>query len=242
MELLLEDVQGQRYAQDFVDLLDWSVSAGSSSDGDAEYEQFEPGTGSNYYRAPQRYLLYEDPTDLAMDSQGTFAIGVASQSLESFASALTSSYSAIMQDQLRRELTPLFTTIHATLVEATTYIRERIREDLRGMSKVHLQALLSTGRVEEAFKVARIWSNEYPDDADLARFRELLAPGSAEVTDREPNAGALANREWLAENRLEFRGQWVALRNGSLVGHNSDLDSLLDVVGREEGIVFTKVF
>ena len=45
-------------------------------------------------------------------------------------------------------------------------------------------------------------------------------------------------REWLLQHSHEYRGQWVVLGNGGLVGHTADKSEVASIAGRAraEGI------
>lgn len=64
----------------------------------------------------------------------------------------------------------------------------------------------------------------------LAKLREILNAPSEQEQRREAaralaSAAGLrdftADRQWLADHRDEYAGQWVALKNGQLISHGS---------------------
>ncbi len=66
---------------------------------------------------------------------------------------------------------------------------------------------------------------------DVSRLREILnAPAETEqqngVSRANVRAASLrdftADRQWLADHRDEYAGQWVALKDGQLISHGKD--------------------
>jgi hypothetical protein len=47
-----------------------------------------------------------------------------------------------------------------------------------------------------------------------------------------------ANRRWLKEHMGQYKDQWLALRDGALLGASPSLDTLLEQVSREHGVTF----
>lgn len=67
---------------------------------------------------------------------------------------------------------------------------------------------------------------------DMARLREILNAPAGEM--EQPNGTIhadvravnlrdfTADRQWLADHRDEYAGQWVALKGGQLISHSKD--------------------
>ncbi|MBO1351227.1 MAG: hypothetical protein EBE86_029440 [Hormoscilla sp. GUM202] len=83
----------------------------------------------------------------------------------------------------------------------------------------------------------------YPDREILNKYARILAPPVVKVSPSSPERrqNFLANHEWLKENRFKYRGRWIALRNGKLLGNAADVDELVAQVGDLKGIFFTRV-
>jgi len=83
----------------------------------------------------------------------------------------------------------------------------------------------------------------YPDHELLNKYARILAPPVVKVSPSSPERrqNFLANHEWLKKNRLKYRGRWIALRNGKLLGNAADVDELVAQVGDLKGIFFTRV-
>ena len=81
----------------------------------------------------------------------------------------------------------------------------------------------------------------YPNHAELQKYARVLAP--PKIIRRDPPRPSIqADHNWLKANRERFRGQWVALRNGDLLGAAPTLQTLTNKVGKSPEIFFTKVF
>jgi hypothetical protein len=96
-----------------------------------------------------------------------------------------------------------------------------------------------------AFLFARELSSEgakrYPEHRELQKSARVLAPPKVIRSDLPSAPSVKANREWLKEHAKDYRGRWVALRNGGLVGVASSFDELVEQVGDTQGILLTKV-
>jgi len=96
-----------------------------------------------------------------------------------------------------------------------------------------------------AFLLARELSakgaKRYPDHLELQKAARVLAPPKVIRSDLPPTPSVKANREWLKENAKNYRGRWVALRNGEIVGVATSFDELAKQVGDTRGILLTRV-
>lgn len=83
----------------------------------------------------------------------------------------------------------------------------------------------------------------YPDHEILKKYAHILAPPVVKVVPSSPERrqNFLANHEWLKENRFKYRGRWIALHNGKLLGNAANVDELVAQVGDLKGIFFTRV-
>jgi hypothetical protein len=100
---------------------------------------------------------------------------------------------------------------------------------------------LTAGAHLTARSLATTGAAQYPDEAELQKAARILAP--PKLLRRLPaEPEKRANQEWLRAHRLEYRGQWVALRNGQLVGSSDSLQALTAICPISPDILFTKVF
>jgi len=80
----------------------------------------------------------------------------------------------------------------------------------------------------------------YPNHADLQRYARLFAPTRTATRTLPPNPTLTANREWLKSHRSEYRGQWIAIRNGELLETASSLEELIARVGDTTNVLLTR--
>lgn len=100
---------------------------------------------------------------------------------------------------------------------------------------------LTAGAHLTARTLATTGAAQHPDDAELQKAARVLAP--PKLLRRLPADPTIrANQDWLRTHRLEYRGQWVALRNGQLVGNSDSLETLTSIYPISPDILFTKVF
>jgi hypothetical protein len=91
---------------------------------------------------------------------------------------------------------------------------------------------LAAGAYIAARDLSALGHGLFPGDPSLSRFAETLAPPKVVATRPARDPGIRANRDWLKSNCDEYRGKWVGLRNGVLLGAADSLDEL-----RERGLI-----
>jgi len=84
-------------------------------------------------------------------------------------------------------------------------------------------AAIRAAFLEEAHLRARELAAEghqcFPDDPELARYACVLAPPKVLRADLPPDPSGTLDILWLREHVDEYRGQWIALKDGQLVAH-----------------------
>jgi hypothetical protein len=117
---------------------------------------------------------------------------------------------------------------------------------MRLMNRTDFLAAIQSALAVGAFLVARqlsaLGTEQYPEHPRLRNYAHILAPPKVIQRDLPPDSTLFANRDWIMTHRTEFQGQWVALRNGELLGAADSLDVLTQAVPVAKGILFTKVF
>jgi len=104
-----------------------------------------------------------------------------------------------------------------------------------------IQWALAAGAHLAARALATNGAAQYPDAAELQKAARILAP--PKLLRRLPADPTIrANHEWLRSHRLDYHGQWVALRNGQLLANGDSLQALTAVCEISPEILFTKVF
>lgn len=98
---------------------------------------------------------------------------------------------------------------------------------------------LAAGAHLTARKLATEGAQMYPQDAELAKMARILAPpkylGSSPA---DPSVGD--NVRWLRYHAGEYRGQWLAVRNGQLVATALTIKQLMMHVEDRKNTLITK--
>lgn len=95
-----------------------------------------------------------------------------------------------------------------------------------------------------AWKIAVQALKHFPDHAQLQKYEHILAPPKVTSVDRGGHPEIRADREWLQQNRPEYRGRWVGIKNGQLLAVGTSHDEIIAQVGpvKNTGILVTKVY
>jgi hypothetical protein len=81
----------------------------------------------------------------------------------------------------------------------------------------------------------------HPTSPHLAAYAELFGKSPrASIRALPRNSTLEANREWLKENRAIYRGQWIALRDGTLIGVGSSLEDLTSRIKNVSNTLLTR--
>jgi hypothetical protein len=105
-----------------------------------------------------------------------------------------------------------------------------------------VQLALSAGAHMAARNLAAQGAARHPNDANLQKYARILAPPRVLRSDAPPHPGLRANRDWLMTCGDKYRGQWVALHQGTLLGAADSLAALKELIGDTNNILLTKVF
>jgi hypothetical protein len=100
---------------------------------------------------------------------------------------------------------------------------------------------LQAGAHLAAREIAAAGAKLYPNDPQLQKQAEILAPPKIIRRTAVVRPTHRANRDWLKANGETYKGQWVALSEGQLLGTANSLDRLVQSVRRERGVLFTLV-
>ena len=101
---------------------------------------------------------------------------------------------------------------------------------------------LATGAHLLARKLAEYGHRLYPNHQELAKMAHILALPRVVRTDIPPTPSLQANQEWLRVHGGEYRGQWVALRDGILLATAATTRQLRAYLESTDGVLITKVF
>lgn len=99
---------------------------------------------------------------------------------------------------------------------------------------------LKAGAYKAAYQISAEGAEHHPDDPEVQKYARVLAPPKAVAGKKSPESGHKANREWLKEHGSEYSGQWVAVRDGELLGASKSLKELAERMGDTRDVLLTK--
>lgn len=105
-----------------------------------------------------------------------------------------------------------------------------------------IQLALSAGAHLAARNLASQAAKRFPSHLEMQRYNRVLAPPTVTKNTLPADPSLAANRDWLATCSHLYRGKWVGLRNGQLLGSASSLAILAEQIGDTKGVLLTKVF
>lgn len=82
----------------------------------------------------------------------------------------------------------------------------------------------------------------FPSHPEIQKYARVLAPPTVTKSSLPIDPSVRANRDWLSKYGDSYRGRWVGLRNGQLLGSASSLEALAEKIGDTNGVLLTKVF
>lgn len=101
---------------------------------------------------------------------------------------------------------------------------------------------LAAGAHLFARKLATQGARLYPDHLELRKMAHVLAPPRVVNVDVPASPSVRANQAWLRFHADEYRGQWVALREGTLLAIGATAREVWDHLESTDGVMLTKVF
>jgi len=104
-----------------------------------------------------------------------------------------------------------------------------------------IQLALDVGLRLEARQLAAKGVAWHPDHKELQKYARVLAPPRVVRSGLPPDPTLKANSDWLVANRARYSGQWVAIRNGELLGAAASADELTQQIGNKTGALLTVV-
>lgn len=118
-------------------------------------------------------------------------------------------------------------------VDRTAWTAESFREVVR--------LAVAVGAVSTAAELAREGVERFADDPQLRETARVLAPPAARTVARRTELEPDKDRAWIAANRDEYRGRWVALHNGDLVAVAETPERLVEELNGREDVFLTRV-
>ncbi len=100
------------------------------------------------------------------------------------------------------------------------------------------------GHWHGAWKVALEGLKYFPDHAELQKYEHILAPPKVTLVDRGGHPEITANNSWIKQNREQYRGSWVAIKNGEFLASGKNLDEIVEQIGeiKNTGILVTAIY
>ena len=96
-----------------------------------------------------------------------------------------------------------------------------------------------------ARRLALEGTQRYPEQTELKKYADVLAPPSGQVTPSSPQSRAAvkADHAWVKAHGEEYRGHWIALQSGHLLSSSPSFDEVMAEVGdvRGRNIYITKI-
>lgn len=102
-------------------------------------------------------------------------------------------------------------------------------------------AACSPDDLTAAIDLAQLGGRLFPNHERVQRAAQVLAPPVARVTHLPPARGLDDSRAWLREHAGEYEGQWVAVREGRLLGAAYSFAAIKPLIGEGEDAVSTIV-
>lgn len=90
---------------------------------------------------------------------------------------------------------------------------------------------LMAGAHLAARQLASEGAARFPDHEELQKMACILAPPETKVMPGQLTTTWKTNREWLKQNWADFKGKWVALQNGQLLGVADSPQALAQMTG-----------
>jgi hypothetical protein len=100
---------------------------------------------------------------------------------------------------------------------------------------------LQAGDVSLARHIAMEGAEHYPSNRELQEYARVLAPPRILEHQIPANSAVRANHNWLKAHQQDYRGRWIALRHGELVGIADTLEALTSQLETTRGILLTRV-
>lgn len=101
---------------------------------------------------------------------------------------------------------------------------------------------LKSGAHLAARRISVEGAKYYPDDPEVQKQARVLAAPRVVSGHVPPDPARKANREWLEAHGGEYRNQWVAVRNGKLLGAANSPEELVERVGSTKGVLLTRAY
>lgn len=93
-----------------------------------------------------------------------------------------------------------------------------------------LDLALSLDLTQLAAQLALLGAQLFPEHERIQRAAHVLSSSPARSIPAKSTHGLSASRRWLREHADQYRGRWVAVRDGALIGTASSLEPLASLL------------
>ena len=105
-----------------------------------------------------------------------------------------------------------------------------------------IQTALENSDRETAQQLSNQAVKHYPKHEELLKYAHILAPPKVTVDKHPSNRDTEVNQNWVQQNRIQYRGQWVALRNGQLLTSANSIHELIEQLSDKQGVFLTAIY
>lgn len=98
---------------------------------------------------------------------------------------------------------------------------------------MYVKHVLGQGRVARARAILQRILLQYPTDEKLLHLYRAISPGKVVRSNVRYNDRTL-EMDWIKANRSSYRGKWVALLGGKVIGIEDDLKTVLRMVQEKQ--------
>jgi predicted HTH domain antitoxin len=119
-------------------------------------------------------------------------------------------------------------------------VREGVDDDLEHV-RLAIQHAIEVADAKTARALIAEGRARFPDDEWIARAERVMAIPTAHIVPAKPDRDPRADLAWLDAHADEYRGQWVALANGDLVGTAPSIELLAAAVPELKSYFVTRV-
>ncbi len=84
-------------------------------------------------------------------------------------------------------------------------------------------------------------ARRFPEHVQLRKMAHILAPSMPARVGGPADPAVQADMDWLNAHWDEYRGRWVAIRNGKFLGAAKVLDDLVAQIGDIKGMMLAPV-
>ena len=104
-----------------------------------------------------------------------------------------------------------------------------------------IDGALSLEMASLAIELAQLGGRLFPDHERIQRAAQVLAPPVVRAVRPSRARGLNTSMVWLEEHANQYRGQWVAVREGQLLAAAESLEELMPIIGDGEDAISTIV-